>query len=142
MTRYRTLILPIAALAVLIAVSACSQSASTTPSSAPSTAASSAQPGGPGGFPGGGDFTKIQQCLEAAGLSLPTGSFAPPSGAIPSGRIPTGSFPAGPFPSGGFPGGSFAPPGGLGGGLSDPKIQQALAACGISLPNVGPAPSN
>ncbi len=138
MTRNRALILPIAALAVLLAVAACTQSASTTPSSAPATAASSAQPGGPGGFPGGGDFTKIQQCLEAAGLSLPTGSFAPPSGAIPSGLFPGGSF----RPNASFrPSGSFAPPGGLGGGLSDPKIQQALAACGISLPNGAP-PSN
>jgi hypothetical protein len=147
-TRHRILILPTAALAVLLTVSACTQSASTapqtTPSSAPSAAPGGAQPSGLGGGPGGpgggfagGDFAKIQQCLQAAGLSLPTGSFAPPSGAFPSGRFPSGSFPSGSFPSG-----SFAPPGGLGGALNDPKIQQALAACGISLPGGAPAPSN
>jgi hypothetical protein len=91
----------------------------------------------------GGDFTKIQQCLAAAGLSLPAGSFSPPSGAFPSGQFPTGSFTPGNFPSGSFPSGSFAPPGGLGGAFNDPKVQQALAACGISLPGGGaPAPSN
>ena len=140
MTRHRILILPTAALAVLLAVSACTQSASTAPQTTPasaSTAPGGAQPSGlGGGFPGG-DFTKIQQCLAAAGLSLPTGSFAPPSGAFPSGQFPTGSFPARSFPTG-----SFAPPGGLGGAFSDPKVKQALAACGISLPGGGPAPSN
>jgi len=141
-TRHRILILPTAALAVLLAVSACTQSSSTapetTPSSAPSAAPGGAQPSGLGGGPGGPDFAKIQQCLAAAGLSLPTGSFSPPSGAFPSGQFPTGSFTPGSFPSG-----SFAPPGGLGGAFNDPKVQQALAACGISLPGGGaPAPSN
>jgi len=129
------LILPTAALAVLLTVSACTQSASTPPQTTPSIAPSAA----PGGGLPGGDFAKIQQCLQAAGLSLPTGSFAPPSGAFPSGRFPGGSFPGGSFAP---PGGSFAPPGGLGGALSDPKVQEALKACGISLPGGAPAPSN
>jgi len=132
--RHRILILLTAAIAVLLAVSACTQSASTAPQATPSSAPSTA-PGGPLG----GDFTKIQQCLQAAGLSLPTGSFAPPSGAFPSGRFPNGSFPGGSFTP---PGGSFAPPGGLGGAFNDPKIQEALRACGISLPGGAPAPSN
>ena len=128
MTRHRMLILPTAELAVLLTVSACTQSASTPPQTTPSSAPSAA----PGGGLPGGDFAKIQQCLQAAGLSLPTGSFAPPSGAFPSGRFPSGSFPSG----------SFAPPAGLGGALSDPKVQEALKACGISLPGGAPAPSN
>ena len=135
MTRHRRLILPTAALAALLAVSACTQSASTAPQATPSSAPSAATGGG---LPGG-DFAKIQQCLQAAGLSLPTGSFAPPSGAFPSGRFPNGSFPSGSFAP---PSGSFAPPGGLGGTFNDPKVQEALKACGISLPGGAPAPSN
>jgi hypothetical protein len=141
MTRHRILILPTAALAFAMAVSACTQSATTapqtTPSSAPSTGPGGAQPSGLGGGAGGPDFAKIQQCLAAAGLTLPTGSFTPPSGAFPSGQFPGGSFPSGSFPSA-----SFAPPAGLGGAFNDPKAQQALAACGISLPGGAPAPSN
>ena len=135
MTRHRRLILPTAALAALLAVSACTQSASTAPQATPSSAPSAATGGG---LPGG-DFAKIQQCLQAAGLSLPTWSFAPPSGAFPSGRFPNGSFPSGSFAP---PSGSFAPPGGLGGTFNDPKVQEALKACGISLPGGAPAPSN
>ena len=138
MTRHRILILPTVALAAMLAISACSPSASTAPatSTAPSPGASS---GAPAGGPGGGDFAKIQQCLQAAGISLPTGSFAPGGSFTP----PDGSFalPSGAFPSGRIPNGSFAP-GGLGAGLSDPKIQAALQACGLSLPGGSPAPSN
>jgi hypothetical protein len=137
--RHRILILPTAALAVMLAISACSPSASTAPtaSSAPSPGAST---GAPAGGLGGGDFAKIQQCLQAAGISLPTGSFAPPGGSF---APPDGSFalPSGAFPSGRIPNGSFNP-GGLGAGLSDPKIQTALKACGLSLPGGSPAPSN
>jgi len=138
--RHRVLILPTAALAAALAISACTPSASTAPqvtaSSAPAGGQASPPAGGsgaPGGFPAGGDFAKIQQCLEAAGLTLPTGSFP----------LPSGSFapPSGAFPSGQIPGGSFAPPAGAGGALNDPKVQAALKACGISLPGV-PAPSN
>ena len=145
MNRRRILILPTAALAAALAISACTPSASTAPqataSSAPSAAPAGGQastpPGGsgaPGGFPAGGDFAKIQQCLQAAGLTLPTGSFSPPSGSF--------ALPSGAFPSGQIPGGSFAPPAGAGGALNDPKVQTALQACGISLPGGAPAPSN
>jgi hypothetical protein len=137
--------LPTAALAAALAISACTPSASTAPqstaSSAPSEAPVGGQPsapaggaGAPGGFPAGGDFAKIQQCLQAAGLSLPTGSFP----------LPSGSFapPSGAFPSGPIPGGSFTPPAGAGGALNDPKVRAALDACGISLPGGPAAPSN
>jgi hypothetical protein len=144
-TRKRILILPTAALAAALAISACTPSASTAPQSTASNAPSAAPAGGqasppaggaggPGGFPAGGDFAKIQQCLQAAGLTLPTGSFA----------LPTGSFalPSGALPSGQGPRGSFAPPAGVGGALNDPTVQAALKACGISLPGGAPAPSN
>ena len=144
MNRHRVLILPTAALAAALAISACTPSASTAPqstaSSAPSDAPVGGQPsapaggaGAPGGFPAGGDFAKIQQCLQAAGLSLPTGSFPLPSGSF--------ALPSGALPSGFVPGGSFAPPAGAG-ALNDPKVQAALKACGISLPGGAPAPSN
>jgi hypothetical protein len=145
-TRHRILLLPIAALAVLLAIAACTPSASSAPQATTSNAPSS----GPGGAqqpgPGGGDFAKIQQCLQAAGLTLPTGSFPRPNGSFapPNGSFtpPNGSFDPGAFPSGLFPGGSFAPPGGLGGVLSDPKVQAALKACGLSLPGGAPSPSS
>jgi hypothetical protein len=127
-TRQRILILPTAALAAALAISACTPSASTAPPSAPSTSPAAVQPSGPAG----GDFAKIQQCLEAAGIALPTGSFAAP---------PPGARPSGPLPSGAFPGGSFNPPNGLGTGLNDPKVQAALEACGLTPPG-GPAPTN
>lgn len=83
-------------------------------------------PSGPQG-PGAGQFSKIQDCLKAAGLAqnLPSG---PPSGIpsnLPSGR-PSGA-PTG-FPSGG--------PRGLT-QLNNPQIQDALKACGITLPQPG-----
>ncbi len=141
MNRHRNLILPTAALAAAIAITACTPSASTAPqatSSAPSAAPASGQaspPLGGAGAPGGAgvDFAKVQQCLQAAGLTLPTGSFALPSGSF--------ALPSGGLPSGFVPGGSFAPPAGAG-ALNDPKVQAALKACGISLPGGAPAPSN
>ena len=89
----------------------------------------------------------VQACLSAAGIAVPT--FARPSGSF---TRPSGSFTR---PSGSFtrPSGSFTrPSGGAGGnfgGTDSPefqKIQQALTACGISLPTGGrgsgaPAPS-
>ena len=81
---------------------------------------------GPGGAPSLDPTLqkKIEKCLKAAGLSsdLPTGQpTGLPSGAPPSGA-PTGTPPSG-TPSGGF-----------GGRFSDPAIQSALNACGITLP--------
>lgn len=75
---------------------------------------------------------KIRDCLEAAGIDLPTFPSGGPSG-FPSGPLSGApSFDPNQPPPSGFPGGG-------GGGFNDPKIQQALSACGISLPT--PAPS-
>ena len=141
MNRPRVLILPIAALAAALAISACTPTASSAPQATASSVPAGGEgsppaggAGGPGGLPAGGDFSKIQQCLEAAGLTLPSGSFPLPSGSC--------ALPSGGFPSGELPSGSFAPPAGGVGGLNDPKVQAALEACGITLPGRGPAPSN
>jgi hypothetical protein len=105
-----------------------------------SSTSSSTGSGPPQGFgsggPGGGFsqdpalLKKIQKCLKAAGISstFPQGG---PSG-FPSGT-PSGSPPSG-FPSGG-------PSGGPGGGFSDPQVQSALKACGITLNRPSGAPS-
>ena len=69
----------------------------------------------------------MRHCLKAAGIDVPTlpsgGASGFPS-APPSG-VP--SFDPNQPPPSGFPGGGN-------GGFNDPKIQQALTACGISLP--------
>jgi hypothetical protein len=67
--------------------------------------------------------TKIQQCLQAAGIPLPT--FTRPSNPASSQR-PT------------FASGSPRPGGGLGGRFADPNVRAALQACGISLPTRSP----
>ena len=71
---------------------------------------------------------KITQCLEAAGIAVPTFTGRP-SG-FPSGARPSGS-PTGPFPSG-------TRTGGFGGRFADPKVRAALQACGIVLPTRPP----
>jgi hypothetical protein len=81
----------------------------------------------------GGNFQAIQQCLDAAGIKLPSRPSGAPSG-FPSGA-PSGA-PSG-FPS--FSPGQ-TPPGGVGGGqgaglFNSPKVQRALKACGIQLPS-------
>jgi hypothetical protein len=82
---------------------------------------------------------KIQKCLKAAGLAarLPTGWPSELTSGGPSGSPPSGSPPTD-FPSGGFSG----DPGGPGGGFTDPQVQAALKACGITLPNPSMASSN
>jgi hypothetical protein len=109
--------------------------------SGPTQPGQTGQPGqgGPPGF-GGADFQKIQECLAAAGVSLPTPSGRPsgaPTGPPPSGfpsGAPTGPPPSG-FPSGGTGGG----PGGGGRLFADPKVRAALQACGIDLPTGAPS---
>ena len=94
--------------------------------------------GAPSGGRGGGfrmdpaQQQKIQDCLKAAGIAVPSfsgrpsGSFSPrPSGSRPSGSRPSGSF-------------TGRPGGGFGGRFADPKTQAALKACGITLPSRGP----
>jgi hypothetical protein len=100
-----------------------------TPTSAPT--GSPGQGGGRFGGPNSAQFAAIRQCLQAAGIPLP--SFSP--GARPSfspGARPSGS--RRPRPTGSFDGrrrGLFA----------DPKVQAALKACGITLPTGRPAGS-
>jgi len=125
-----------AALIVAAALAGCgssSTSSGTTPSTtaaptgAPTGAAGRVPGQGGAGGPGGIDSAALQQmqeCLKAAGVTLPTGR---PSG----------------FPSGGFTPGTGRPsagsggPGagaGAGGLFSNPEAQAALKACGITLP--------
>jgi hypothetical protein len=83
----------------------------------------------------------VAQCLKAAGIAVPT--FTRPSGTF---TRPSGTFsrPSGTFsrPSGSFTRPSGATGGGFGGGFGTDspefaKIQQALTACGITLPTGG-----
>ncbi len=122
---------------LVVGLAACG-GGSAPPSSAQSLAGATVQPsggrsgqdGGPGDGQRGAEFEKIRQCLQAAGIPVPTFS---PGG--PGGR--TGTFTgrptfSGPRPSGGFGGGfgrDF---------LNDPKAQQALKACGLTLPTRPP----
>lgn len=129
MLDYRRTILPTLVVVAAIAAAACGPGGTTAAPAASAPAASA-----PAGAPDGSfDFAKIQECLTAAGIAVPSGgSFALPSGgsfALPSGGIPQ------------RPSGSFAPPsGGIpGGGFNDPAMVAALEACGIALPS---APAN
>ncbi|MGZ4625537.1 MAG: hypothetical protein ACXV3S_04450 [Kineosporiaceae bacterium] len=99
-------------------------SAGTGSSSGPTTApTSSAGAGGAGAGPGGAQFAAIRSCLQAAGIPLPTPSARPSIS-----RSPGEPRPSGPRPSGGFRGGRL---------FSDPKVQAALKACGITPPSPG-----
>jgi hypothetical protein len=136
MPRRTRLVLGTASLLIAgLSLTACgggAKSGSATPSASSSSSASSTatRQGGAGGLFAN---AQVQQCLKAAGITLPTptgsrpnrpsGSFTP--GERPSDR-PTGSFTRG---AGGFGGGFFG---------ADPAqaqaIQAALKACGITLP--------
>jgi len=76
----------------------------------------------------GANLQDVQQCLDAAGIKLPSRPSGAPSG-FPSGA-PSGapSFSPGQSPPNGFGGGQGA------GLLNSPKVQRALKACGIQLP--------
>ena len=77
------------------------------------------------------DFGAMQSCLKAAGISLPTPSGAPrtpPSGAP---RTPPSGAPRTP------PSGAAGGPGGL---FSDPTVQAALKACGLTVPTMNGRP--
>lgn len=114
-----------------------SSGATTTQAAAQPTAApSDGATGGPGGARrfDPGQFQKIQACLSAAGITVPTPSFRSFSpGQRPSftpGQRPSGS------PSDRQGGGNR----GLGQILRDPKAKAALDACGIAVPSFGPRP--
>lgn len=120
-----------ALLASALMLTACS---STDPSTTTTTAATQAPTAPAAGQPrpAGVDLQKITDCLEAAGIDVPSGR---PSN-LPSGRPtdrPTGRPTD--LPSG-MPSGMAAPGqgGGPAGALNDPEAQAALTACGIELP--------
>ena len=129
------------AAAVLIAaaaLSACGGGGTTT-----TTAAATSTPTGTrsGGRFDAAQFQRIQQCLTAAGISIPT-----PSGGFRTDR-PTGSgtFTRRPNASGTFtrrPGATGGPGGGFRGMFNDPKVRAALQACGITLPTGPPGGGN
>lgn len=100
-----------------------------------SASAAQSSPGPGGGF-GDIDFTKIQECLDAAGLDdvlpsdLPTDLPTDRPSAMPSdlpSDFPTDGTPPEGFPSGGPGAGGLQ-------ALQDPEVQAALEACGIDLP--------
>ena len=109
-----------------------SGSATTTVAGAAPTASASGTGRGPGAGMDAATQASIQQCLTAAGLTMPSFTRRPgASGARPSGS-PGGTPPAGTR-------GGVRPSGAPGGGpFADPKIQAALTACGITLPTGRP----
>jgi hypothetical protein len=125
MSPVRRLVLPVVLIAVL-APAACGGDGTTTASP---TASTGAGDGAGQGFRDGEDFRKIQECLAAAGITLPTPSLrgTPPSGG-PDRTPPSG------VPGGGAPGGP--------GMFSDPDVQAALKACGMTVPTGRPRPSS
>jgi hypothetical protein len=96
---------------------ACGGSSSATTTGAHATPSRSA--GRPFGVTSA-ERSKVEKCLKAAGISVPTGR-------------PGGGSSAAPRPS--FTPGANRPAGGGGGGLfGNPQTQQALKACGIAPP--------
>ena len=134
----KTLAAVLTSSALLIGLSGCGgSSGGGEPTSSASPVPTSSQAGRPGP-PNGLDPALIQQaqeCLQAAGIDVPSGL---PSG-VPSG-LPS-DLPSGVTP-GASPPADFSPPGqgGPGNLFSGPKAQQALKACGITLPPASPAP--
>jgi hypothetical protein len=127
-----------AAAVVTAALSACSGSgAASTAVGAPSAAGTTAADGprdGRGTDPA--QLRRIQECLAAAGLVMPTPSGGPRT-FNPTDR-PTGAPSGSPRarPSGAPTDGRF---GGAGRGLfADPKVRAALEACGITMPTRAP----
>ena len=129
-----------ALLASALMLTACSGSdpGATAPAATPApTAPATGQP-----RPAGVDFQKINDCLQAAGIDVPSGMPSNlPSGMLtdrPSG-MPT-DRPSGmptDVPSN-MPSGMGAPGqrGGPAGAFNDPEAQAALKACGIDLPTL------
>ncbi|ODU00678.1 MAG: hypothetical protein ABS81_22905 [Pseudonocardia sp. SCN 72-86] len=103
----------VATVLVAVAVAACGGGDQPT-----TQAASTAAPGARDMDPA--QRQKIDQCLQAAGIPVPTQQPRPSGEPRPSGQ---------PRPSGGARAG--------GGQFADPKVQQALQACGITLPQGG-----
>ena len=112
MPTLRRMLIPALVIAAAIVAAGCGPSGATAAPAASAPAASAPAASAPAGAP---DSAKIQQCLAAAGITLPSGGFGP----LPSGFVP---------PSGGFRSGA-----------TDPAVAAALEACGITPPAV---PSN
>lgn len=132
-TTGRHLAVTLTATTLLVGLAACGGSSSgsdPTTSTSPTPVASQSAPGGPAS---GVDRETIQQalqCLQAAGIEVPSGL---PSG-LPSG-IPS-DLPSNVAPGQSPPPGFSPPaggPGGAGGLFNDPKAQAALKICGIDL---------
>ena len=92
------------------------------PATGTTAAASGGGGGGGGGRPDPAQQQKITQCLQAAGLPVP--SFAPPPVARLSCAYPRA--------------GMTRAPGQNRGAFADPKVRAALQACGITLPTRAP----
>jgi hypothetical protein len=127
-----TVLGPVLAFSLVACGGGSSGSGSAAPADAPNPSASGA-PGGGRGF-NGAEFTKIQACLKAAGIAVPTRSnFPRPSGSFSPRARPSGVRPSGVRPSGGnFRGG---------GEFASPQVQAALKACGITIPSGGGRPN-
>jgi hypothetical protein len=100
---------------VTLALAGCGPAAATSPSSSGGGAGGM---GGPRADPA--EQQKIAQCLQAAGLPVP--SFSPRPSRAPGQPPPTRT------PGQNRGGGAFA----------DPKVRAALQACGITLPTRSP----
>ncbi|MFI7585692.1 hypothetical protein ACIB24_01290 [Spongisporangium articulatum] len=122
---------------LMLSLAACGGGSSGGASTAVPSASATGAPGAGGGF-GGQDFQKIQACLSAAGITLPTQSGMP---SFSGGTRPSGmpSFSPGGTPPSGAPNG-----GGRGNSefqkiLSSDAAQAALKACGITMPTGRPS---
>jgi hypothetical protein len=142
-SRARTLAVAALGPALALSLVACgggSSSGSTSAAAAPTVTATGA-PGtndGARGGANGAEFQKIQACLKAAGIAVPTRSPGPrPTGS--TGYRQNGT-PNGTPPSGGVrpSGGGF---GGNGGGMfTSAAAQAAIKACGLTVPTFGGRP--
>jgi hypothetical protein len=119
MTSVRSVV-PVIALVTVALVAGCGGGSSPSGGSAGPTSSPSSSQGRAFGGANSAEFIKIRQCLQAAGITLPTPSPRP--SVSPAEPRPTRS------------------PGerGAGRGLfTEPKVQAALKACGITPPSPG-----
>ena len=129
----RPILTSTALLASALMLTACSSS---DPGTTTTTAATPAPTAPAAGQlrPAGVDFQKINECLQAAGIDVPSGMPTDRPSGMPTDRpsgMPT-DFPSN-MPSGmGAPGQG----GGPAGAFNDPEAQAALKACGIELPTL------
>lgn len=122
---------------IMLALAACGGGSSSSASGSAAAPTGSGYGGRGGGGQNSAQFKQMQDCLTAAGISVPTPS-ARPSGS--AGARP--SFSPGAQPSGGYQGNGG---GGFGGGMSEifqsKQAQAALKACGLTVPTGRPTAS-